>query len=350
MSYYECHDDNDKTKFKGGDVINDYKILKEIGHGAFSVVYKATSKSKGGNFALKCYSLHAKYKTCAHDEVNNFELIGKHENLATDFVEKLAYNYKSRLQTAVILPLAIGDLFYIMKSRGVMPLGLAYDAFIQVTTGLNHLHSKNFAHGDLKPENVLVYSTNNTWCLKLTDFDGLLHYSVKGGTTVNDVRITREYAPPEYILQAEFFKSSDIWSLGCLFYEMCTRASLFSLHGYSSDESESDHSDGSESDKSDDNNEQKSDNDSDEEELSHDDIEHLTMMVNHLDQFPNHIASENAYVLTKNGNVRNIQHSEIPVEDMLMNNGIGTSGINIVAPLVPAAVGTAAGIRGGGRG
>ena len=334
---YKCHDDKDKPKFAVGEVLKNYEISEEIGHGAFLVVYKAKEIGLGGNvIALKCYSLRSKFKACAETELANFGLIGKHKNIANDFIEQIAYRYEDVDRTALILPLAVGDLFYIMKSRGQLPLGLAYDGLIQVTAGLGHLHSRNFAHGDIKPENVLVYLSKTEWCLKLTDFEGLLHYD-KSGVTMNDVRITSEYAPPEYILQDEFKKSSDIWSLGCLFYEMCTQSSMFSLHGdsYGSESADSDVSRNESERKSEMHDEKENDDDTDyEETLSANDIMHLTMIVNHIGPFPKRVASDNSDVFTRNGHVRNIKHSVSSIEELLMDNGVGKTGADIVGGII----------------
>ena len=165
---YKNHDDDDKPKFQGGQVVNSYVVDKEIGCGAFAVVYKV--KKNDESFALKCYSFSDDNEDCLKKELDNIALIGTHKNISTNFVENFCYDYEDKVCKALVLPLANNDLFHFMKERGPMPPQYLHVALIQLASALSHLHGKKLAHGDLKPENILVFLTKNEWCLKLSDF------------------------------------------------------------------------------------------------------------------------------------------------------------------------------------
>ena len=97
--------------------------------------------------------------------------------------------------------------------------------FIQmILNGMNYLHSHFFIHRDLKPANILVSNEN---VLKITDFG-----SVRPFGNINDHFTqgvcTPNYRAPEIWFGAYIYgPASDIWSIGCIFFEMIKQKILF---------------------------------------------------------------------------------------------------------------------------
>jgi serine/threonine protein kinase len=94
---------------------------------------------------------------------------------------------------------------------------------------LNFIHKANVIHRDLKPSNILV-TTNCT--IKIADFglsrtiddddDGL-----DRSRALSPVCFTRYYRPPEVILQQKSYDfSADVWSLGCLIFELFKHSTM----------------------------------------------------------------------------------------------------------------------------
>ena len=95
----------------------------------------------------------------------------------------------------------------------------------QIICGVNHLHSQQIIHRDLKLENILYDEKNNI--AKIGDFglSRIFDYSLESQYT--DVG-TYPYKPPEILLGLKKYTTTfDIWSIGCLLVQICTMSLLF---------------------------------------------------------------------------------------------------------------------------
>ena len=96
----------------------------------------------------------------------------------------------------------------------------------QLIKGLEYLHNNNVLHRDIKPQNILL---NNKGVVKIGDFglSRIFSETIKNKKYTNRV-VTRWYRAPELFLgDIEYGPGIDIWSLGCVFWEMLTGEVLF---------------------------------------------------------------------------------------------------------------------------
>lgn len=91
----------------------------------------------------------------------------------------------------------------------------------QLLQGVDFLHSHRIVHRDLKPQNVLI---TNAGQVKLADFGLARIYSEQALTSVV---VTLWYRAPEVLLLSNYASSVDIWSCGCILYELYARKPLF---------------------------------------------------------------------------------------------------------------------------
>lgn len=104
----------------------------------------------------------------------------------------------------------------------------------QILRGLAFLHEEDFAHRDLKPQNILVVSTAPNWRIKITDF-GISKRTNWGATKLHTQIGTLEYMAPEvhgFLSHSEgkaldYGFTVDIWSLGAITYRILTGQSPF---------------------------------------------------------------------------------------------------------------------------
>ncbi|KAL8698122.1 MAG: hypothetical protein Q9201_006747 [Fulgogasparrea decipioides] len=106
----------------------------------------------------------------------------------------------------------------------------------QIALGLQQMHSLDIIHRDIKPQNVFVVRQQPTWHVKIGDFG----FSKRVSDSVSapfSARGTTKYMAPEYrdllndCENSDFTTAVDMWSFGCLIYELFARRSPFDEAG-----------------------------------------------------------------------------------------------------------------------
>ncbi len=194
---------------------NRYRIMEEIGRGGMGIVYRVEDTLKDNMvFALKTIAQNViqKYRTLSLDHFKNeYEIMTrlKHPNLTR------VYEFGED-----------GDNYYIIMEylEGYLlahkhfEQEKALDIIVQILRVLEYIHSKHIVYGDIKPLNIML--TGNK--VKLMDF-GLSTLAYKKEERIKGSPL---YMPPEALSGGTGF-ASDIFSLGILFYELCTQDSFY---------------------------------------------------------------------------------------------------------------------------
>jgi len=105
-----------------------------------------------------------------------------------------------------------------------LPPQLVKSYLFQIINAIKFCHCKRILHRDLKPQNLLIDKIGS---IKLADFGLARAFGVPIRTLTHEV-LTLWYRAPEILLgQKEYSTPVDIWSIGCIFFEMAHRKPLF---------------------------------------------------------------------------------------------------------------------------
>jgi len=118
------------------------------------------------------------------------------------------------------------ELGTLLHDEGAMEPGRAAWTAAQIASALEIAHEKGLVHRDVKPSNVIVTAEGHAY---LTDFGLAKRVETAAGLTGADQILgTVDYVAPEQIEGSEPDARSDIYSLGCVLYEMLSGEPPFS--------------------------------------------------------------------------------------------------------------------------
>lgn len=195
--------------------MNNYHLYEEIGHGKFSIVYKARKRHTISYVAVKSIEKTRREKVMV--EVRVLSQI-KHVNVV-GFVNW----YETRNHLWIIFEYcAGGDVLRLLKQDGRLPEDQVRLFGRDVCAGLLHVHACSIIYSDLKPANVLF---NENGVLKLSDFGHAQHLDELRRLMEERApfprRGTPHYMAPELLQEGGMHSfASDLWALGCVIYEL----------------------------------------------------------------------------------------------------------------------------------
>ncbi|MBI4583713.1 MAG: protein kinase [Planctomycetes bacterium] len=205
-----------------GDLVGPYRVDELIKIGGMAQIYRAMDTRSGKNFALKLLPVELSRDPVLlmrfEEEAQNLRKLN-HPNVVPlhDYGEDFGDRY-------VILDLAIGGMIGSQRCRDLSELRKPLDEDLvikigkQVCEGLHHIHSHGIIHRDLKPGNLLLSGKR----ILITDF-GISRARGENKITMTGLPVgTPEYMSPEQVQQDEVDSRTDIYSLGCVLYELAT--------------------------------------------------------------------------------------------------------------------------------
>jgi serine/threonine protein kinase len=192
-----------------------YKIIKEIGRGGMGVVYKATDTKLKRNVALKFLPVEMmqdkKAKARFLQEAQAAAALN-HPNICSIYEVD-----ETDGQTFIAMEYIEGQTLKERIDRGPLEIDEAVRTARQVAEGLAEAHSKGIVHRDIKPANIMLTDKGSA---KIMDF-GIAKLGSGLDLTKKATLIgTVAYMSPEQARGDEVDNRTDIWSLGCLMYEM----------------------------------------------------------------------------------------------------------------------------------
>jgi eukaryotic-like serine/threonine-protein kinase len=200
-----------------GELIADrYELEELVGSGGMSSVYKAHDRLLERSVAIKI--LHEQY-TGDDDYVERFRREARsvaqltHPNIVT----VIDRGEQDGRQFIVFEYVEGENLKELLDREGPLSPEEAIDVGVQVARGLSFAHSQGLVHRDVKPQNVLLDGDGRA---KVTDFGIARSLDVEGVTITGTVMGTSNYIAPEQARGQPVDDQTDVYSLGCVLYEL----------------------------------------------------------------------------------------------------------------------------------
>lgn len=209
----------DASKFMPGYVIaNRYRMVKQIGKGAFGIVVLVEDMMVNEEIILKFLNAH----------------MSSDENIIQRFIHELRYARKITHENIIRIYdfitfgksyaismeyFASHSLSYEMKINRKANRQRMLKIYCDICKGVAYAHSLNIVHRDLKPANILIGDDD---MVKIVDF-GLAAAASSGDSRITRTGIlvgTPTYMAPEQVRARTIDQRTDIYSLGVLLYEI----------------------------------------------------------------------------------------------------------------------------------
>lgn len=211
-----------------GIILGDrYELLEEIGQGGMALVYRAHCRILDRTVAVKILKeefshddvfVHS-FKTEAHaaarlshPNIVNIYDVGQQNDIHYIVME---YVEGQTLQDIII-------------NQAPLSVDRAVNIAIMICDGIQHAHENGIIHRDIKPHNILVTPRG---IVKVADFGIAQAISKKTITFGGDIVGSVHYISPEQAKGEPVTPATDIYSLGCLLYEMLTGRPPFDAEG-----------------------------------------------------------------------------------------------------------------------
>jgi serine/threonine protein kinase/tetratricopeptide (TPR) repeat protein len=217
-----------------GSRLGPYEILSPLGAGGMGVVWRARDDRLGREVAIKVLALDAVGDA---DRLRRFEVEARsasalnHPAILTvhDFGVEAGVSY-------LVTELLSGRTLREVLIEGPVPVRRALDWAAQIGGGLAAAHEKGILHRDLKPENLFVTSDGR---VKILDFGiakltrpmsatgAEANTAIPTGTVAGTLLGTFGYMAPEQLRAEAVDERADLFSLGCVLYELLSGRAAF---------------------------------------------------------------------------------------------------------------------------
>jgi len=235
--------------YKVGDVLqNRYKIMAELGEGTFGKVVKCEDLQKGLILAIKIIKNVKKYRDAAKLEINVLTKLAKYdpkgENLCVEMYDWFDYHGHK----CIAFQLLGKSVFDFLKDNNyaAYPIEHVRQIAYELCLSVSFLHANRLTHTDLKPENILFRNSDydKEYLTQEDREEGRKVRILKnpeirlidfGSTTFDhehhsSIVQTRHYRAPEVVMELGWDQSCDVWSVGCIIFELAMGFMMFDTH------------------------------------------------------------------------------------------------------------------------
>lgn len=213
--------------------VTDFEEIEQIGEGTYGQVWMGRDKQSGDIVALKKVRMDQEKEGFPVTAIRELKMLRslRHENIV-NLKEIVTGQNKHRNKTRrnkheiyMVFEYVDHDLTGLMDTPTIRFTEAQVKTYTkQLLSGLWYCHEREVLHRDIKGSNLLIDNKGN---LKIADFGLARTYNDNLKRYTNKV-ITLWYRCPELLLGAEDYGPEvDIWSVGCLLFELLVKRPLF---------------------------------------------------------------------------------------------------------------------------
>ena len=218
-----------------------YDNLKEIGKGAFSIVYKGREIKTNELRAIKVINLYnvkqsifangsedpeKEFKECIDGYKNECEIMKICSGINS---VKLYEFFNEENNFVLVMELCDNNLMNLLESKKEgFSIEEIYEILKQLNNAFKIMKENNIIHRDLKLENILYKKEeNNKLMIKLADYGSSKKLNSLSQNYCNSIVGTKIYMAPELLKEEKYNYKCDFWSLGIIIYRLRFVKSLF---------------------------------------------------------------------------------------------------------------------------
>ncbi|NXG58814.1 STK36 kinase, partial [Hemiprocne comata] len=191
-----------------------YHVLEMIGEGSFGRVYKGRRKHSAQVVALKFIPKVGQSEKELKNLQREIEIM---RGLHHPNIIQMLDTFETDKEVVVVADYAEGELFQILEDDGSLPEDQQVQTIAaQLVSALYYLHSHRILHRDMKPQNILL---GKDGVVKLCDFGFARAMSIHT-MVLTSIKGTPLYMSPELVREQPYDHKADLWSMGCILYEL----------------------------------------------------------------------------------------------------------------------------------
>ncbi|KAL2302243.1 hypothetical protein Nmel_009663 [Mimus melanotis] len=193
--------------------MENYHVLEMIGEGSFGRVYKGRRKHSAQVVALKFIPKVGRSEKELKNLQREIEIV---RDLHHPNIIQMLDSFETAKEVVVVTDYAEGELFQILEDDGSLPEDQVQTIAAQLISALYYLHSHRILHRDMKPQNILL---GKDGVVKLCDFGFARAMSIHT-MVLTSIKGTPLYMSPELVEERPYDHTTDLWSVGCILYEL----------------------------------------------------------------------------------------------------------------------------------
>ena len=212
---------------QSGDIVGSYRVAERIGSGSYATVWRARHVEDFGRLvAIKAVDVQRLVKS-RKDEENMEREIAIMQSLSHPHIVQLFSHFRTQANIFLVMEHCETDLYSYVRKRGALPLGHVQELSRQLADGLRVMRDQRMIHRDLKPHNLLLATPagGGAPVLKIADF-GFARF-VEKASLAETLCGSPLYMAPEVLKGYKYGPKADLWSVGCIMFQMLTKRTPF---------------------------------------------------------------------------------------------------------------------------